>query len=133
MLIYLSGERIRAQESSGTAWIGIGERVRAPHMGRGKQGGVAVRTEVNERLWSRNLWHAPSAAAAKNWSPSTLDAHRIAMAAHGTAEPEHFRATYNDIHNLIRARAPTIQAEFKPDMFIAIGTCVCVRVCRNAC
>jgi hypothetical protein len=101
-------------------------------MGRGKQGGVAVRTEVNERLWSRNLWHAPSAAAAKNWSPSTLDEHRIAMAAHGTAEPEHFRATYNDIHNLIRARALTIQAEFKPDMFIAIGVYMCVCVGARA-
>jgi hypothetical protein len=54
------------------------------------------------------------------------------MAAHETAEPEHFRATYNDIHNLIRARAPTIQAEFKPDMFIAIGVCVCIRVGAQA-
>jgi hypoxanthine phosphoribosyltransferase len=45
------------------------------------------------------------------------------MADHGAEEPPHFRATYNDIHNLIRARAPQIQAEFRPDMFIAIGAC----------
>ena len=36
-------------------------------------------------------------------------------------EPEHFRVTYNDVHNLIRASAAKI-AEFKPDLFIAIGT-----------
>lgn len=35
-------------------------------------------------------------------------------------EPEHFRVTYNDVHNLIRASAAKI-AEFKPDMLIAIG------------
>jgi hypothetical protein len=29
-------------------------------------------------------------------------------------DPPHFRATYNDVHN-------RIQAEFAPDMFIAIG------------
>ncbi|OBZ73770.1 putative mitochondrial carrier C8C9.12c [Grifola frondosa] len=34
-------------------------------------------------------------------------------------EPEHLRATYNDIHNLIRQSAKKI-AEFKPDMLIAI-------------
>ncbi|KIP10041.1 hypothetical protein PHLGIDRAFT_66461 [Phlebiopsis gigantea 11061_1 CR5-6] len=39
-----------------------------------------------------------------------------------SSEPQHFRATYNDIHNLIRARADQI-AEFKPDMLIAIGEC----------
>ena len=36
------------------------------------------------------------------------------------SEPVHIRATYNDIHKLIRARAQQI-AEFKPDMLIAIG------------
>lgn len=36
------------------------------------------------------------------------------------AEPEHFRTTYNDVHNLIKNAAPKI-AEFKPDLFIAIG------------
>jgi hypothetical protein len=36
-------------------------------------------------------------------------------------DPPHFRATYNDVHNLIRASAQRIQAEFAPDMFIAIG------------
>lgn len=37
------------------------------------------------------------------------------------AEPVHFRATYNEIHKLIRESANKIQAEFKPDTFIAIG------------
>jgi hypoxanthine phosphoribosyltransferase len=36
------------------------------------------------------------------------------------AEPEHVRATYNDIHDLIKASATKI-AEFKPNMIIAIG------------
>ncbi|KDQ61551.1 hypothetical protein JAAARDRAFT_31004 [Jaapia argillacea MUCL 33604] len=36
------------------------------------------------------------------------------------AAPEHLRMTYNEIHNLIRATAPKL-AEFKPDLFIAIG------------
>jgi hypothetical protein len=36
------------------------------------------------------------------------------------AEPEHLRATYNEIHNLIKASALKI-AEFKPNMLIAIG------------
>lgn len=36
------------------------------------------------------------------------------------SEPEHFRTTYNDVHNLIKNAAPKI-AEFKPDLFIAIG------------
>ena len=36
------------------------------------------------------------------------------------SEPEHIRATYNDIHKLIRASAERI-AEFKPDLLIAIG------------
>jgi hypothetical protein len=35
-------------------------------------------------------------------------------------EPEHLRATYNDIHKLIRDAAAKI-AEFKPNLFIAIG------------
>ncbi|THH03136.1 hypothetical protein EW146_g10501 [Bondarzewia mesenterica] len=35
-------------------------------------------------------------------------------------EPEHLRATYNDVHNLIKNSASKI-AEFKPDIFIAIG------------
>ncbi|KZP11494.1 PRTase-like protein [Athelia psychrophila] len=34
--------------------------------------------------------------------------------------PEHLRATYNDIHDLIKASAAKI-AEFKPNMIIAIG------------
>ncbi|KAJ3552295.1 hypothetical protein NM688_g4224 [Phlebia brevispora] len=36
------------------------------------------------------------------------------------SEPEHFRTTYNEVHKLIRASAAKI-AEFKPDIFIAIG------------
>ncbi|EPQ56452.1 PRTase-like protein [Gloeophyllum trabeum ATCC 11539] len=36
------------------------------------------------------------------------------------AEPEHLAMTYNDIHKLIKASAEKI-AEFKPDLFIAIG------------
>jgi len=36
------------------------------------------------------------------------------------AEPEHVRATYNDIHDLIKVSAEKI-AEFKPNMLIAIG------------
>jgi hypothetical protein len=36
------------------------------------------------------------------------------------AEPEHSRATYNDIHDLIKASAEKI-VEFKPNMIIAIG------------
>ncbi|KIK95668.1 hypothetical protein PAXRUDRAFT_826784 [Paxillus rubicundulus Ve08.2h10] len=35
-------------------------------------------------------------------------------------EPEHLRATYNDIHNIIKASAEKI-APFKPNMLIAIG------------
>ena len=35
-------------------------------------------------------------------------------------EPEHFRVTYNEVHNLIRASAAKI-ADFKPDLLIAIG------------
>ncbi|RPD64408.1 PRTase-like protein [Lentinus tigrinus ALCF2SS1-7] len=35
-------------------------------------------------------------------------------------EPEHFRITYNEVHNLIRASAEKI-AQWKPDMLIAIG------------
>lgn len=38
------------------------------------------------------------------------------------SEPQHFRATYNDVHKLLRASAEKI-AEFKPDMLIAIGRC----------
>jgi hypothetical protein len=37
------------------------------------------------------------------------------------AEPEHVRATYNDIHDLIKASSEKI-VEFKPNMIIAIGT-----------
>lgn len=33
----------------------------------------------------------------------------------------HIWATYNDIHNVIRATADRVASEFKPDMFIAIG------------
>jgi hypothetical protein len=36
------------------------------------------------------------------------------------ASPPHFAYTYNDVHNIIKSAAPKI-AEFKPDMFIAIG------------
>ncbi|KAJ8579953.1 PRTase-like protein [Rhizopogon salebrosus TDB-379] len=36
-------------------------------------------------------------------------------------ELAHLRATYNDVHNIIRATADKIASEFKPDMFIAIG------------
>ncbi|KIJ20855.1 hypothetical protein PAXINDRAFT_165692 [Paxillus involutus ATCC 200175] len=35
-------------------------------------------------------------------------------------EPEHIRATYNDIHNIIKASAEKI-AQFKPNVLIAIG------------
>lgn len=38
-----------------------------------------------------------------------------------SGEPDHVHATYNDIHNMIKASAQKIQAEFKPDIFIAIG------------
>jgi uncharacterized protein len=34
---------------------------------------------------------------------------------------QHWRVTYNDIHNLIRARSPKIAAEFTPDLLVAIG------------
>jgi len=37
------------------------------------------------------------------------------------SEPEHLHMTYNDIHKLIATSATKIAAEFKPDMFIAIG------------
>lgn len=37
------------------------------------------------------------------------------------AAPTHVRATYNDIHNLIKASAHKIGEEFKPNMLIAIG------------
>jgi len=40
------------------------------------------------------------------------------------AEPEHVRATYNDIHDLIKASAEKI-VEFKPNMIIAIGMWYC--------
>jgi hypothetical protein len=43
--------------------------------------------------------------------------------------PKHYRATYNDVHNLIRASAGKIQAEFKPDMFIAIGARAYSKMC----
>ncbi|KAH7918718.1 PRTase-like protein [Leucogyrophana mollusca] len=36
------------------------------------------------------------------------------------SEPAHIRATYNDIHNIIKASSAKI-AEFKPNMLIAIG------------
>jgi hypothetical protein len=35
-------------------------------------------------------------------------------------EPPHIRATYNDIHNIIRDASVKI-AEWKPDMMVAIG------------
>ena len=37
------------------------------------------------------------------------------------AEPQHFRITYNQVHNLIKRSAKEI-AEFKPDILLAIGT-----------
>lgn len=36
-------------------------------------------------------------------------------------EPQHFRVTYNEVHNLIKRSAKEI-AEFKPDLMVAIGT-----------
>ncbi|KAL4063113.1 phosphoribosyltransferase-like protein [Scleroderma yunnanense] len=36
-------------------------------------------------------------------------------------EPEHVRATYNDVHNIIKASADRISEQFKPDLLIAIG------------
>jgi len=36
-------------------------------------------------------------------------------------EPVHVKATYNDVHNIIRAISNRIASEFKPDIFIAIG------------
>jgi hypothetical protein len=36
------------------------------------------------------------------------------------AEPEHFRITYNQVHNLIKRSAEEI-AKFKPDVLLAIG------------
>lgn len=36
-------------------------------------------------------------------------------------EVQHWRVTYNDIHNLIRAKTPKIAAEFNPDLMVAIG------------
>ncbi|GKV58055.1 hypoxanthine-guanine phosphoribosyltransferase [Collybia sordida] len=36
-------------------------------------------------------------------------------------EVQHFRVTYNYIHNLIRNVTPKIAAEFNPDLLIAIG------------
>jgi hypothetical protein len=37
------------------------------------------------------------------------------------SEPQHFRVTYNEVHNLIKRSAKEI-AEFKPDLILAIGT-----------
>ncbi|KAG5641979.1 hypothetical protein DXG03_003832 [Asterophora parasitica] len=37
------------------------------------------------------------------------------------AEVQHWRVTYNDIHNLIRNVTPKIAEEFNPDIMIAIG------------
>ncbi|KAF9499387.1 PRTase-like protein [Pleurotus eryngii] len=36
-------------------------------------------------------------------------------------EVQHWRVTYNDIHNLIRKATPSIGAEFNPDLLVAIG------------
>lgn len=47
--------------------------------------------------------------------PSTCNLPR-AMA----TEVEHFRLTYNDVHNIIKKSAEKIN-EFKPDLVIAIG------------
>ncbi|KAH0836645.1 hypothetical protein J3R83DRAFT_8364 [Lanmaoa asiatica] len=43
-------------------------------------------------------------------------------------EPEHLRATYNDIHNIIKASAEKI-AVFKPNLIIAIGDLIPARSC----
>jgi hypothetical protein len=37
------------------------------------------------------------------------------------SEPQHFRVTYNEVHNLIKRSAEEI-SEFKPDIIVAIGT-----------
>ncbi len=34
---------------------------------------------------------------------------------------DHIRVTYNDVHKLIAKASQEIQAEFKPDVIIAIG------------
>ncbi|KAF5383836.1 hypothetical protein D9615_003677 [Tricholomella constricta] len=36
-------------------------------------------------------------------------------------EVQHWRVTYNDIHNLIRSVTPKIAEEFNPDIMVAIG------------
>ncbi|KAJ6621309.1 hypothetical protein B0H10DRAFT_2215247 [Mycena sp. CBHHK59/15] len=38
-----------------------------------------------------------------------------------STEVQHWRVTYNDIHNLIRKSTPKIAAEFNPDLLVAIG------------
>ncbi|KAJ3507973.1 hypothetical protein NLJ89_g6012 [Agrocybe chaxingu] len=38
-----------------------------------------------------------------------------------TDSVQHWRVSYNDIHNLIRKSTPTIAAQFNPDLLIAIG------------
>lgn len=37
------------------------------------------------------------------------------------AQDNHVRLTYNEIHKMIARTATTIQAEFAPDVLIAIG------------
>ncbi|GLB41963.1 putative phosphoribosyltransferase [Lyophyllum shimeji] len=37
------------------------------------------------------------------------------------SDVQHWRVTYNDIHNLIRKATPKIVTEFNPDLMIAIG------------
>ncbi|KAG6915267.1 hypothetical protein DXG01_012402 [Tephrocybe rancida] len=37
-------------------------------------------------------------------------------------EVQHWRVTYNDIHNLIRGVTPKLAKEFNPDLMVAIGT-----------
>jgi uncharacterized protein len=36
------------------------------------------------------------------------------------SEPQHFRVTYNEVHNLIKRSSEEI-AKFEPDLILAIG------------
>jgi len=68
------------------------------------------------------------ARAFEQWSWSCRDISKIAAIYFFTFSfrpfimPEHLRATYNDIHNLIKNASPQILEEFKPEILIAIGT-----------
>lgn len=41
------------------------------------------------------------------------------------AEVQHWRVTYNDIHNLIRHATSEVAQDFNPDLMIAIGMGPC--------